>query len=252
MVYRSIQLLLLFFFFSACTEGKEDKLLIATAANMQFAMEELVEVFSAETGVACEVVIGSSGKLAAQIREGAPFAIFIAADMEYPEQLYQEGRVTVPKVYALGRLVLWTLREDLPPAYERFFQADVRYIALPNPSTAPYGKAALEVLQRKGIAGKLNQKLVYGESIAQTNRYLYSLVADIGFTSKSVVLSSTMKGKGHWKEVPLEDHSPIEQGVTLIKGNKDWFEEAQNFHNFLFSAKADMILERYGYMTTDK
>ena len=118
-----------------------------------------------------------------------------------------------------------------------------------NPKTAPYGRAAEEVLKKKGIYEPLKTKFVYGESVGQTNQFIISYVAEIGFTAKSIVLSLNMKGKGNWKDVDTELYSPIKQGVVLLKNRNVHLEGAKKFQQFLFSDKGKEILNKYGYLT---
>jgi molybdate transport system substrate-binding protein len=240
--------ILIFFLLISCFNNKGQKLNIATAANMQFAMHDLIKSFSEETGIACEIIISSSGKLTAQIREGAPFDVFVSADMKYPYELFKNGFTTTePKVYAYGKLVIWTMNKQLSPSFKSFTKKQVKHIALANPKTAPYGLSALEALKKKEIYDRVKNKLVFGENIAQTNQFITTYVAQIGFTSKSVVLSSKMKNKGIWEEVDPELYSPIAQGIVILKNRNDQIENAQKFNDFLFSDKGKEILNKFGY-----
>ncbi len=232
----------------SCKNRKSQALVIASAANVQFAMQELIAEFQNETGIPCETVLSSSGKLTAQIREGAPFHVFVSADMTYPEDLFKNGLTTgPPEVYAYGKLVLWTLRSDLDPTPERLTQDDVRHIAIANPKTAPYGSAAVEAMRHFGIFEKTEPKLVYGESISQTNQFIISKTADAGFTAKSVVLSPEIKTQGRWVEIDQTAYTPIAQGAVVIQRNGEVKAEAMEFYRFLFSEKAKQTLQAYGY-----
>lgn len=233
---------------ASCESRKPQALVIATAANVQFTMQELIAEFQKETGIPCETVLSSSGKLTAQIREGAPFHVFVSADMTYPQELFKNGLTTgPPEVYAYGKLVLWTLRDDLDPTPERLTQDDVRHIAIANPKTAPYGSAAVEAMRHFGIFEKTEPKLVFGESISQTNQFIISKTADAGFTAKSVVLSPEMKTQGRWVEIDETAYTPIAQGAVVIHRTGEVKAEALEFYRFLFSEKAKQILQAYGY-----
>lgn len=234
---------------ASCQTRKPQPLIIAAAANVQFAMQELIDAFQKETGAPCEIVLSSSGKLTAQIQEGAPFHVFVSADMIYPEVLFKNGLTTgPPEIYAYGKLVLWTLAEDVEPSPEGLVSDQVRHIAIANPKTAPYGTAAIEALRHFGIFEKTEPKLVYGESISQTNQFIISKTADAGFTAKSVVLSPKMKNKGHWEDVDENAYTPIAQGAVIIqRGGEEAKNEAREFYRFLFSEKARGILQAYGY-----
>jgi len=228
---------------------------VAVAANFRFAMEELNQEFKKETGIDIKTVISSSGKLTAQIKNGAPFDVFLSANMKYPETLYREGHTTTkPKVYAYGSLVLWTLKDlDLSKGINALSDKKVQKIAIANPKNAPYGIAAINALNYYKIYKKIKPKLVYGESISQTNLYVASGTADAGLTAKSVVLSPKMKDKGKWIEIDKSACKPIAQGIIILKhkkGNK--YSASQKFYNFLFSHKAREILKKNGYSVEDR
>ncbi|MGI9543649.1 MAG: molybdate ABC transporter substrate-binding protein [Cyclobacteriaceae bacterium] len=231
----------------SCQDNPQSKLTIATAANMQFAMKELTASFIQETGVECETVNSSSGKLTAQIKEGAPFDILVSADMKYPSELFESGfAISTPKVYAHGRLVLWSMTGQ-KPSLESLTDEDVSHIALANPKIAPYGSAALEVLEHYGILTKVESKVVYGESIAQTNQFVISKAAEMGFTAKSAVLSPEMEGQGQWIEIDTSIYTPLAQGVVILKNRSSHLDQAQKFYDFLFSQKGKEILDKFGY-----
>jgi molybdate transport system substrate-binding protein len=234
--------------FISCSENKKATITIATAANMQFAMDEIIETFTQQTGLNCEIIVSSSGKLTAQIKEGAPYDIFISADMKFPNELYNAGFTTnKPTVYAYGKLVLWTLDKNLQPSFEILKSTQIKHIAVANPKTAPYGLAAEEVLKKEGMYAEIKSKLVFGESISQTNQFIITQAAEIGFTAKSVVLSPKVIGKGTWIEIDDTSYTPISQGVVLLKngiGNKN---HALQFFNFLLSAEGSKILNKFGY-----
>ncbi len=244
-IFTSIICLL---FLLACSEEKTETLNIATAANVQFAMKELTKEFTRKTGITCNIITGSSGKLTAQIKEGAPYDLFLSANLKYPNEIFKSGLAkTTPKVYANGELVLWSLKLKDTIYLSQINRGDIRHIALANPKIAPYGMAAEEVLKYYQLYSTAKPKLVYGESISQVNQFIYSEAADIGFTSKSVVLSPTMKEKGIWMSIPQESYKPIEQGVVIIKRNKKNEVASEKFYKFLFSKKAQEIFRLYGY-----
>ncbi|MDT0642669.1 molybdate ABC transporter substrate-binding protein [Zunongwangia sp. F363] len=222
---------------------------IATAANMQFAMNELVQEFTEKTGVPSEIIVSSSGKLTAQIKAGAPYDVFVAANMKYPNELYNSGITKEkPEIYAFGSLVLWTLKDSLKPSVEILRDQRLKHIVVANPKTAPYGTAAIAFLKNKGLYEELKPKLVFGESISSVNQFIFSESAEIGFTAQSVVLSPKMKGKGAWIKLDANSYPPIEQGVVLIaQKDEKKAENAAEFYKFLFSPEAQQILQDYGY-----
>lgn len=221
---------------------------VAVAANAQFVMEQLRSAFQKKTGIPVEAIVNSSGKLTTQIEQGAPYDVFLSADMGYPQTLYTEGLTTAPPaIYAYGSLVLWTLT-DLPlkPDLSALKQAAVRHVAIANPNTAPYGEAAVSVLQKKGLLNVIKPKIVYGESIAQVNQYILSGSAEVGFTAKSVVLDPGLRGKGHWIDLPATLYSPIAQGVVVLKRTSQR-QVATQFVAFLHSPEARRLLAQFGY-----
>ncbi len=238
---------------TSCKQQQEsEKLNIAIAANMQFASEELLKKFTDQTNIACDLIISSSGKLTAQIKEGAPFDIFVSADMKYPNKLYTSGYTCkAPKIYAYGKLVLWSMIDSIHPSIDILKSLKIDHIAIANPKTAPYGTAAIEVLKQHGVYKDVKDKLVYGESISQTNQFIISKSAQIGFTSKSVVVSPKIKGKGNWVTIDESDHSSIAQGVVILKNNAENHHKAKAFYDFLCSQEAKIILENYGYSVND-
>jgi molybdate transport system substrate-binding protein len=215
---------------------------------MQFALEEISTAFTSETGIPCHLVTSSSGKLTAQITEGAPYDLLISADMKYPEQLFREGyTLGPPRVYARGILVLWTLQDAIEPDLSALRGAEIRYIAMANPKTAPYGLAALEVLKHTNLEAELQEKLVFGESIGQVNQFISSGSAEIGFTAMSVVSAPQFRNMGRWAAVDTAYYAPIEQGVVVIRKQQSQQEDAQRFREFLFSDAARRLLRKYGY-----
>ena len=246
----AVTVFLIFLIFESVSEAKP-QITVAAAANVQFAMNDLKTEFTKETGIDVSVIIGSSGQLTAQIKNGAPYDVFISADMKYPETLFQDkAAVDSPKVYAEGSLVVWTMKSKIrfDKNLKILLSGNINKIALANPITAPYGVAAVEALKYFGIYDKVKDKLIYGESIAPTNQFIYSGAADAGFTAKSVVLSPQMKGKGRWMEIEPDSYKPIEQGCVILNyGYDNHKDESIKFYNFLFSQKAKNILSEYGY-----
>jgi len=253
-IFAGLVLSIICLFFCSCYYGntKQETLTIATSANMQYAMEALAERFTENTGIPCELIIGSSGKLTAQISEGAPYDLFVAANMKYPLEVARQGlAASPPKMYANGSLVLWTIKEGLTPTLDLLTRESVSHIAIPNPKTAPYGKAAIEVLQHLNLLDSLTPKLVFGESISQTNQFVISGSAEIGITALSVVLSPQMKSRGSWISISSELHAPVEQGVVLLKKKAGPGEGATRFYEYLTGNEAAEILKNYGYSVSE-
>ncbi|MBF0479187.1 MAG: molybdate ABC transporter substrate-binding protein [Candidatus Omnitrophica bacterium] len=250
MKIKSVLLLLLFMLYSSVCAFAGD-LTVAVAANVQYAFDELKAEFQKETGINVKPVIGSSGKFTTQIENGAPFDVFLSADLKYPQALKKAGlTINDPKIYAYGSLVLWTLDHiDLSKGMDVLLAPEVKKIAVASPEAAPYGRQAINVLQHYNLYTKVQDKLVYGESIAQANQFITSKAAEIGFTAKSVVLAPTMKDQGKWIDVPQEAYELIAQGVVILKyTEKGSLASAQKFFDFLFTEKAGEIFKKYGYI----
>ena len=258
MKMRSIVLsFLLVLFSSVCAFAGDPStslrtgLTVAVAANVQYTFEELKAEFQKETGINIKQIIGSSGKFTTQIENGAPFDVFLSADMDYPKTLEKEGLTyNSPKIYVYGTLVLWTMNNvDLSTGIKAVDDPAVKKIASASPNTAPYGRQAVNALKHHNLYGQVQNKLVYGESIAQTNQFITSKAADLGFTAKSVVLAPNMKDQGKWIEVDKDAYESIAQGVVILKyAQKEHLESAQKFFDFLFSNEAQEIFKKYGYV----
>ena len=244
-------LLPVFFTLSSCESGEPPPLRIATAANAQYAMKTLSQKFGEKTGIETEVIVGSSGKLTAQIQQGAPYDVFVSADMKYPWELYNTSFTTnEPVVYAYGKLVLWTIKSDISLNMDSLSSENITHLALANPEIAPYGQAAEATLRHYHLFELLREKIVSGESIAQTNQFVLTGAAQLGFTAKSVVLAPKLQKKGRWIEVDPQSYPPIEQGAVILANAQGDENKAQAFLEYLVSDEGRRILEGFGYETT--
>src|ERR1700761_5317564 len=222
---------------------------VAVAANLQGVIKVLGKDFKDKTGIEIEPIVGSSGNLAVQIKNGAPFDVFLSADMSFPEGLYKEGLSTkAPEVYAYGSLVICSTQDIGFENWEReLMSARISKIAIANPKIAPYGKAAEESLTKKGIWNDIQSKIVQGESIAQVNTYITTGVIEVGFTTQALIKDSEGKTTLYWKAVDPKTYSPIEQGIVILKhgeGNAN----AEKFYQYILSAEAKKIFREYGYI----
>jgi len=230
---------------------RAETLTVAVAANVKFVFDELKTEFKKSSGIDANGVFASSGKINAQIKSGAPYDVFLSADMEFPAALHKEGfAVAAPRVYAQGVLVLWTLQPlDLKQGMSVLKNTAVKKVAMANPKLAPYGLEAMHALEHFKLRESVEPKLIYGESIAQVNQYIDTQSVEIGFTAKSVVLAPQMQGHGKWIEVPRASYQPIEQGMVLLKhGNETNAVASRRFMEFMASAQARAILEKFGYI----
>lgn len=244
--------LCLAFMLSSCggSDRLERHLIIAVASNMHFAMEAIAARFTDKQGIRVEIASASSGVLATQIRQGAPFHIFASANRLYPNTLENEDlTMGTAEVFALGTLILWSLDgTDLSAGIAALDTSTVKNFAIANPEVAPYGIAAAQALDNASYQPGLQDKLVMGESIAQVNQYVSSGAVQVGLTSRSVLYSPNLIDKGHHQDVDRTLYHPIEQSiVTLRKGAEEIPEAAALFYAFVFSAEAQTILSDHGY-----
>lgn len=224
---------------------REGKITVAVAANAQFALEEIKVLYEKETGLKVDLVKGASGKLTAQIREGAPFDVFVSADTVYPHTLNKEGLTAErPQIYAYGALVLWAIHGPAPKDIHTLHDPLIRKVAIANSRLAPYGEAAVQALKYYKLYDKIESRLVYGESLSQVSQYVLSGAAQAAFTSRSIVVSAEMKGQGKWIEVDSKAYSPLAQSAVLLKSAPP---EAKKFYRYLFSPSCKSIWKKYGY-----
>ncbi|HIQ27820.1 MAG TPA: molybdate ABC transporter substrate-binding protein [Sulfurovum sp.] len=235
---------------SFITLGATD-ITVAVAANVGYVIEPLIKAFhETHPNTKVNIILGSSGKLSAQIKYGAPFDLFMSANMKYPDVLYHENlAVSKPVVYARGALVLLSKKKrDYNESIYVLEDADIKKIAIANPQTAPYGEAAKEALVNAKLYEKLQHKLVYGESVSQTVNYITMLV-DIGIIAKSSLFSPHMRHfqeSKHWVELEESLYTPIDQGMVMLKSGES-STDVKTFYDFMLGAKAKEILKSFGY-----
>jgi molybdate transport system substrate-binding protein len=213
-------------------------------------MEEIEAGFLESTGIEVKAVYGASGRLASQILNGAPFDVFVSADMEFPDSLHRKGfAAAAPRPYAYGKLVVWTSKpRPAPPGLSVLLDPAFAAIAVADPKRAPYGREAVKALRRAGLFEKLESRLVFGENVAQAGQYVMTGHADAALTAKSVVLAPEARGKGSWAEVDSALYDPIAQGAVVCRhGAVNHPEEAERFRAYLYSDPARLILSRSGY-----
>lgn len=229
-------------------------LTIAAAADLKFAMAEVVEHFRTEhPNDKVEVIYGSSGKFFTQIANGAPFDLYFSADIAYPKQLEEKGlTASETRAYALGRIVLWSLKPELAEVTLKDLPgAPVRKLAIANPDHAPYGLRAKEALEHQGVWEALKPRLVLGENIAHTAQFVDSGAADAGILALALVRSPTLEGKGAWTLIPAEWHEPLEQGYVILK-RAAANPLAHRFADHMGSEPARAVLRRYGFVLPEE
>lgn len=222
---------------------------VAVAANFAEPIKAIAAVLEKTTGHTIRISLGPTGGLYTQIRNGAPFDVFLAADAERPAMLEKEG-LTQPGTrftYAIGKLVLWSAREDRVDSEGAVLRApDLGKVAIANPRTAPYGAAAVQAMEKLGLRASLQSRLVQGESIGQTFNFVKTGNADVGFVAMAQVLSGGRLKEGSMWVVPQDFYQPIRQDAVLLKRGES-NEAAQALIRLLQSPDIKDLIRSYGY-----
>ena len=232
------------------TANAGEKITIAAAADLKFALDEIVVLFGkAHPADRVETIYGSSGKFQAQIRQGAPFDLYFSADIAYPRKLKEEGfAASEVQPYAMGRIVLWSPSRDAGRmTLAGLADSAIQKIAIANPKHAPYGKRAEEALKAAGVWEKVQAKLVYGENVAQAAQFVQTGNAQAGIIALSLALSPELAKHGCYALISDKLHQPLEQGFIVTKravGNS----LAQAFARFMVGKEARAIMTRYGFV----
>ena len=237
------------------------EIIVAAAANVSYAMDELVKEFNkTNPNTKVLVTLGSSGKLVAQIENSAPYDIFMSADMKFPQALFDKKLTkTRPVIYAQGVLAMFSSKElDYSKGINLLKDSSISKIAIANPKTAPYGAAAIEAIKNAKIEG-IDSKFVYAESISQAVTYA-TTATDIGFVAKSSLYEGNMtqyKENKNWITVDPKLYTPIEQGIVILDNTNSLVgiikdgqrkEEVKAFYDFILSASAKRIFTDFGYI----
>ena len=226
-----------------------EEVTVAVAANFTAPMKQIAADFEKATGHKVLLSFGASGKFYAQIKNGAPFQLFLSADDEKPAQLEKDG-LTVPGsrfTYAVGTLVLWSAKPGfVDPKGEVLSKGTFNKLSIANPKLAPYGTAAIEVLTKQGLLAAVQPKLVQGENISQAYQFVSTGNADLGFVALSQVMQDGRISSGSAWVVPDNLHSPIRQdAVLLLKGKGN--QAAEGLANYLKTDKVKAVIRTYGY-----
>ena len=225
---------------------------VAVAANVSYAINELVAEFNkTNPDTKVQVTLGSSGKFTAQIESGAPFDVFMSADMKFPKSLFEKGLATTePALYAQGSLAMLSSKElDFSKGINLITDANISKIAVANPKTAPYGTAAVEAMKNANVLDKVESKFVYAESISQAVTYA-TTAADVGFIAKSSLYDEKMsqyKENINWVSVDPSLYTAIDQGIVVLKNTKEEA-SAKAFYDFILGEKAKEIFIKFGYL----
>jgi molybdate transport system substrate-binding protein len=238
---------------SALGARAEEPPLIAAASDLQFALPEVAAAFERDTGLAVGLTFGSSGNFARQIRQGAPFQMFLSADESYVRDLARDGLTRDDgALYALGRIVIVAPRgsgvtpdgalEGLKTALR---EGRIEKFAIANPEHAPYGKRAEEALRYAGLWRDLKDKLVLGENVSQAAQFALSGATEGGIIAYSLALSPKIADQARFALIPQDRHAPLRQRMVLLTGAGA---TAQRFHAYLQEPPARAILRRFGFL----
>lgn len=231
----------------------EPTIRVAAAADLKFALDELITVFQRQhPQISVAVSYGSSGSFFAQLAQRAPFDIFFSADMDYPRKLIAQG-LALPETeffYAVGRIVLWVLKDSSIDVeklgVQAVFHPTVKKIALANPQHAPYGRAGEAAFKALGVYDAIREKFVLGENVAQTAQFVQSGAAQIGVIALSLALAPTLREQGRFWEFPLESYPKMEQGGVILQWARDRA-STELLRAFVLSETGRTILRDYGF-----
>lgn len=234
----------------AAGAAQAEKLTIAAAADLKFAMDEIVAHFKAENPKdQIEVIYGSSGKFHTQVQQGAPYDLYFSADIAFAENLFKAGHAASPVIpYAVGRIVLWSSNRDASKlTLDSLTDPKIARIAIANPKHAPYGKRAEEAMRAMKVWDKVEHKLVYGENIAHTAQFVQSGNAQVGIIALALALNPALANKGGFYLIPDNLHAPLEQGFIITKraaGNAT----AKRFADYMNSKATRATMTKYGFV----
>ena len=230
--------------------AQADKITIAAASDLKFAMDEIVSTFKqANPDDQIDVAYGSSGNFNTQIQQGAPFDLFFSADIGFPRELVKNGlAASEVKPYALGRIVLWSASLDATKmTLASLTDPSITRIAIANPKHAPYGKRAEEALRASGVWEAIEPKLVYGENIVQTTQFVQTGNAQIGIIALSLAGNPELAQKGGYWLIPDNLHEPLEQGFIITKRAEN-NALAKQFADFMLSSTVRLVMTKYGFV----
>ncbi|HEX5127276.1 MAG TPA: molybdate ABC transporter substrate-binding protein [Rhodocyclaceae bacterium] len=231
------------------TNAYADDVQIAVAANFAGPMQKIASEFEKDTGNKVLVSLGATGQLYAQITNGAPFEILLAADDETPAKLEKEGKGVAGSrfTYATGKLVLWSAKPGfVDDKGDVLKKGSFQHLSIANPKTAPYGAAAIETMKALGLLDTLTPKFVQAESIAQAYQFISTGNAELGFVALSQVIKDGKISDGSRWIVPENLHQPIRQDAVILLPGKDKL-APQALMNYLKGDKAKAIIRSYGY-----
>ena len=224
---------------------------VAAASDLQTVLPVLAAAFERKTGITAAITFGSSGNFFAQIQNGAPFDVFFSADADYPRRLATSGHVDPATVYeyATGRLVIWTRGDggvDIGSGLQSLQQGRIKRIAIANPATAPYGRAAVAALQSAGVYEAVRPKLVFAENLAQAAQLAESGNADVALIGHALAADRRLKSVGHFVDVPARAHPPIVQAVAIVSSARN-ATQARALLDYVKGGEARAIFQSFGF-----
>lgn len=250
---RPVRPVLLAFALGSSLPSWADTLQVAVAANFTAPFQALAPLFEQATGHQAVGAFAATGQLYAQIRHGAPFEVLLSADSSTPRRLIEEGEGVAASrfTYATGKLVLWSAQPDyLDGTPAALHAGKFRHLAIANPQTAPYGLAALQTLEQLGLREHLAERLVEGQSISQTQQFIASGNAELGFIALAQVYRDGRISSGSAWQVPANLHTPLHQDALLLNRGRD-NPAAQAWLDFLQSPQAAEVIRAFGYDLAD-
>ena len=231
--------------------AQAEKITVAAAADLKFALDEVVTVFKKSNPTEeVEVIYGSSGKAHTQIQQGAPYDLYFSADVAFPQELIKGGFAASTEVipYALGRIVLWSSSRDATKmTLASLTDPKITHVAIANPKHAPYGKRAEEALRASKLWEKIEPKLIYGENITQTAQFVQTGNAEVGILALSIAVAPELSSKGGFSLISDDLHEPLNQGFIILKRAEN-NKLAKQFANYMGSKDTRTIMTRYGFV----
>ena len=231
---------------------KSVSLVVAAAADLSSALQNIAQDYEHNTGVKLKLSFGASGMLTQEIHNGAPFDVFLSADMDYPRQLIAAGAAEADSLvqYAEGKLVLWVPADSqldlVHDGIKVLLVPSVKKIAIANPQHAPYGRAALAAMKHSDLYDRVKDRLVTAENVAQAAQFVESGNAQVGFVALAHAVAPGMHDKGRYWELPADDYPALQQGAVVLTRSTQKI-EAKNFLQYLKSDQGSAVLRKYGF-----
>lgn len=247
-----MKLLFVTFLLFVCTaQVLSQELTVAAAADLRPALDEISAKFKSESGITLRVSYGSSGNFFQQLQNGAPFDVFLSANVDYPKKLEQAGLVASGTYYEFARgsialMVPYDSKLDLTEGLHVLLTPTVKKVAIANPSHAPYGQAAVAAIKSMGIYDWVAPHLVMGENISEAASFVLSGAADVGIVAKSLALAPAAAKRVKFVDVPAKYYPPLLQAMVVLKSSKNQA-AATRFESFMRSEDAKNILKQFGF-----